>query len=525
MTGKAGRAAGESPRWESPEGAYASAPDHGLKFTRITKSFGGTRALEDVSLSVGAGEVVALLGENGAGKSTLIKILGGIHHPDSGSVTIDGAEYRHHPSRFGEKQAVAFIHQDLGLVEWMTVAENMALALGFARRGGLISWRRVEWLAAEALARVHCEIDPAARVHSLTRTEKSLVAIARALAVDCRFLVLDEPTASLPAGEVAELLEALRRLRGQGVGMIYVSHRLPEIFEIADRVVVLRDGVVISDRAVADTSPERLVREIVGDDMGSVPRTRARSDRPLAQVRGLRTGAVGPVSFDIGDGEILGFAGLRGAGQESISRAIFGIERHDGDVMLDGRRLDLSSPQRAMAAGLGLVARDRLEESVAPGLSTSENFFLNPCAFGRRRWEIASRRTEAESAIEIGRRVRLVPNDPDLPIEQLSGGNQQKLVIGRWLQSGRRLLICEDPTAGVDIGARTEVYTLLNQTAARGVGILIVSTDFEEVAHICHRALVFAGGRIVESIGGNDLTVEALMNAALAGKPAPQGVS
>ncbi|MEL7415526.1 MAG: ATP-binding cassette domain-containing protein, partial [Pseudomonadota bacterium] len=236
----------------------------GLFFDGIDKHFGGTYALKDVSLTVGRGEIVALLGENGAGKSTLIKVLGGIHSPDAGQVLIDGTPYQHRPAGFGERQKVAFIHQDLGLIEWMTVGENIALALGFARKNGLIRWADVEAFAAEALKKVDCDFDPTTRVEDLTRTEKSLVAIARALAVDSEFLVLDEPTASLPADEVERLFAAIRPLRAQGVGMIYVSHRLDEIFQIADRVAVLRDGEMVGVRHIDHTTPEELVQKIVG---------------------------------------------------------------------------------------------------------------------------------------------------------------------------------------------------------------------------------------------------------------------
>ncbi|MCB4379104.1 sugar ABC transporter ATP-binding protein, partial [Synechococcus sp. MU1644] len=236
----------------------------GLFFDSIDKHFGGTYALKDVSLTLGRGEIVALLGENGAGKSTLIKVLGGIHTADAGRVLIDGEPYQHKTAGFGERQKVAFIHQDLGLIEWMTVAENIGLALGFSRKNGLIRWKDVEHFAVEALRKVDAEFDPTARVEDLTRTEKSLVAIARALAVDSEFLVLDEPTASLPADEVERLFAAIRPLREKGVGMIYVSHRLDEIFQIADRVAVLRDGAMVGVRSIDHTTPEELVQKIVG---------------------------------------------------------------------------------------------------------------------------------------------------------------------------------------------------------------------------------------------------------------------
>lgn len=495
-----------------------------LRFTDIIKTFGGTQALKGVSMSVKEGEIVALLGENGAGKSTLIKVFGGIYQADSGSITIGGEPYHHKASRFGERQKVAFIHQDLGLVEWMTVAENMALALGFARKSGLISWKAVEKAATEALGKVQCDVASTARVNTLSRTEKSLIAIARALAVDCTFLVLDEPTASLPADEVGNLLEALRRLRKQGVGMVYVSHRLSEVFEIADQVVVLRDGAVVKNCPIAEIGPAQLVEAIVGGMAKTTTKPAVTSAKCVAQLRDVETESAGPVSFDLREGEILGLVGLRGAGHESIARAMFGMEKlHTGSIRIQDSEPDLPSPQKAMNAGIGLIARDRLEESVAPGLSIRENFFLNPPALGRGRWAAMTSKTEAAWATKIGERVALWPNDPELAIESLSGGNQQKVVTGRWLESGRKLLICEDPTAGVDIGAKGEIYTLLNETAAKGVGILVVSTDFEEVATICNRALVFAQGRITDEINDADISVESLITAASAKTPELQG--
>ncbi|MEO1470416.1 MAG: sugar ABC transporter ATP-binding protein [Pseudomonadota bacterium] len=489
----------------------------GLFFDGIDKHFGGTYALKDVSLSVGRGEIVALLGENGAGKSTLIKVLGGIHQPDAGRVLIDGEPYQHRPAGFGERQKVAFIHQDLGLIEWMTVAENIALALGFSRRGGLIQWGEVERFAAEALRRVDCDFDPTTRVESLTRTEKSLVAIARALAVDSEFLVLDEPTASLPADEVGRLFAAIRPLRDRGVGMIYVSHRLDEIFQIADRVAVLRDGALVGVRMIEHTTPEELVQKIVGrKTRETVKATDAPGDAVL-RLDGFKVGGVGPLDLVLRQNEIVGLAGLRGAGHEAISRALFGLAPFEGTVTLDGAAPDLATPERAMAAGVGLVAKDRTEESVAMTLSIRENTFLNPLGVGRRLLDLVTPSSEADEAAAIGAGLGLSPNDPSLAIEALSGGNQQKVVIGRWLATKRRLLICEDPTAGVDVGAKAEIYALLNGALAEGVAILIVSTDFEEIATLCHRAIVFSQGAILDELAGTRLTTEGLIQAASAG--------
>lgn len=489
----------------------------GLLFDGIDKHFGGTYALKDVSLAVGRGEIVALLGENGAGKSTLIKVLGGIHRPDAGQVLIDGQPYEHRPAGFGERQKVAFIHQDLGLIEWMTVAENIALALGFKRRAGLIQWPDVERFAAQALARVDCDFDPTTRVEDLSRTEKSLVAIARALAVDSEFLVLDEPTASLPADEVDRLFAAIRPLREKGVGMIYVSHRLDEIFQIADRVAVPRDGNMVGIRAIEHTTPEELVLKIVGRKTRETIKSDKQPGDTVLSLSGFSAGQVGPLDMVLRQGEIVGLVGLRGAGHEALSRALFGVRPHGGEVLLNGRKPDLRSPERAMESGIGLVAKDRTEELVAMNLSIRENTFLNPAGIGRSLLNLLSPSREARQAAAIGAELGLSPNDPTLAIEALSGGNQQKVVIGRWLATNRQLLICEDPTSGVDVGAKAEIYALLNRALEQGVGILVVSTDFEEIATICHRAIVFSQGAIVEELTGTRLSTENLIQSASAG--------
>lgn len=464
---------------------------------------------------------MALLGENGAGKSTLIKILGGIHRADSGSVMIDGHSYEHSPGGFGKRQKVAFIHQDLGLIEWMSVAENIALALGYKQRSGLIQWKQVERFAAQALALVECEFDPTTRIENLSRTEKSLVAIARALAVDSEFLVLDEPTASLPADEVERLFAAIRPLKERGVGMIYVSHRLDEIFQIADRVAVLRDGHMIGVSSIGQTSPEELVVQIVGRQTRKTIKTTQPPGNILLSLKGFCAGSVGPLDFTLRQGEIVGLAGLRGAGHEAISRALFGVQDFSGTINLSGKTPELHSPQQAMSHGIGLVAKDRTEESVAMSMTIRENTFLNPQATGRRLLDLLRPSTEANQAAVIGAELGLSPNDPTLAMEALSGGNQQKVVIGRWLATQRKLLICEDPTAGVDVGAKAEIYALLNQALLQGIGILVVSTDFEEIATICHRAVVFSQGVIVKELTGEQVTTEKLIQYAAASNAPP----
>lgn len=491
-------------------------PD-GLFFNRISKSFGGTHALRSVTMNVRRGEIVALLGENGAGKSTLIKILGGIHSSDTGDVVIDRTPYRHTPGNASVRQPVAFIHQDLGLIEWMSIAENIAMASGYARRGPFIDRSACERATRSALAKVGCDFSPSMRVGRLTRAEKSMVAIARALAVDCDFLVLDEPTASLPSRDVSDLFTVLRQLRRDNVGMVYVSHRLDEVFEIADRVVVLRDGETVGVRDVAHTSPEELVDLIVGRKPRLHVRPELRDEAPVLTIRELRSAHVGPVSLDIRRGEVLGLVGLRGAGQEDIGRCLFGTVACAGSMVLDGHPHAPASPVAAMRAGIGLIPRDRVVESLATALSIRENFYINPSATGRGSLAFLTHGREADRARAAGQSVGLRPNDPELAIDSLSGGNQQKVVVGRWLAHGNKVLIAEDPTAGVDVGAKAEIYALLNDALQAGVAVVVISTDFEEVATICHRALVFNRGEIVSRLAGIHLTTEALVQAASVG--------
>ena len=482
-----------------------------LSLRGMTKAFGGTLAVSEVDLDLHRGEILALLGQNGAGKSTIIKMLAGVYQPDAGTMMLDGAPYDPHTNRHG----IAFIHQDLGLFEWMTVGENIAIAQGYKRRFGLIDWSEVETVARRSLSLIAHDIDPRLRVSDLTRTEKSLVAIARALGVNARVLVLDEPTASLPSDEVAILFKVLRSLKEGGVSMIYVSHRLDEVFAISDCLVVLRDGKVVDARRTAAATAGGLIGAIIGRPPESVfVRPPPPGHDPVLTCEGLVSGDTGPLTFHVNRGELIALVGLRGAGQEIVGRALLGVEPVDeGTVTLGGRRLACDTPEHVIAAGLGFVAADRVADSVAHGMSVRENMFINPHASGRRLLTWRSAASEATETAALGRTVGLSPNDPEAPIETLSGGNQQKVVIARWMRIGPEVLVLEDPTAGVDVGAKAEIYRLLAAALAKGQGIVLISTDFEEVAAICHRALVFRGGLIVSELGAAELSIEAITRA------------
>ena len=485
-----------------------------LSIAGLSKSFGGTQAVRDVWFDVNAGEVLALLGQNGAGKSTVIKILAGVHHADSGAIRLAGAV---HDPRL-KTGGVAFIHQDLGLLDWMTVAENIAMAQGYPRHMGFVDWSAVEAQARRSLAGVADDIDPRRRVGDLSRTEKSLVAIARAVGVEARVLVLDEPTASLPQGDVETLFRVLRTLRRRGVGMIYVSHRLDEVFAICDRLIVMRDGQVVDRRPVSDARPDSLIESIVGRRPDSIfVRSTPPLREPVLICEDLTHAGSPPVGFAIGRGEMVALVGLRGAGQEAIGRGLMGAAPMNGTVTLKGQPILARTPGDAIQRGLGLVAGDRLAESVAPALSVRENLFINPAVTGRRALGWRTPAAERAETVALGSSVSLHPNDPEVPVEMLSGGNQQKVVIARWMRINPDVLILEDPTAGVDVGAKAEIYRLLHEALGQGQAILLVSTDFDEVAAICHRALVFRDGAIVAELPTAELTVEALTRAATMG--------
>jgi ribose transport system ATP-binding protein len=469
------------------------------------------------------GEIHALLGENGAGKSTLIKILAGVYAPDAGEIRFKGEAV--HPG--SPSLPIAFIHQDLGLVELMTVAENVALLTGYARTNGLIAWKSVRRTALEALRLMGSEIDPEANVQTLSASDRSIVAIGRALAVRAEVLVLDEPTAALTEHDVARLLDVLRRLRTQGVGIVYVTHRLDEVFRVADRVTVLRDGKRIATSAVAATTPAELVRSIVGRAPSEVfVKPPPPSAQPLLQVDALAVSGVGPVSFRVMAGEILALVGLRGAGHDVIGRAIFGdVAATSGSFGLAGRPVRASNPARAMRERIGFVSSKRAAENLAVTLTVRENLYINPLATGKRVWSVVGPRAERQAAADVLRRFSVRPRDPERTIGTLSGGNQQKIVLARWLEARSALLVLEEPTIGVDVGAKADIYVALQAALDRGMAALLISSDFEEVAGIAHRALVFNRGQVVAEIAGSHLSVRALIGLASGATQPPPGPS
>ncbi len=482
-----------------------------LETRGLVKRFGGTVALDRVDFAVRPGEVHALLGENGAGKSTLIKILAGVHRPDGGEILDHG---RPHP--LGRPFPAAFIHQDLGLIDTMSVMENIALVSRYPRHGGLISWRQARARAREILGAMAVSTDVELPVSSLSAADRSLVAIARALVVEADLLVLDEPTATLPATDVSRLFDVLQRLRERGLGIVYVSHRLDEIFRVADRVTVLRDGARVATADIGDTTSGELVRMIVGQEPSKVFRHPAPpSETPILELDEVEVGGIGPVSFDVAAGELVGLVGLRGAGQTEIGRVVFGaLPRERGEILLEGRPLRMRGPLDAMRHRIGFVSGRRAEESLAGSMSVRENLRLNPVSRGGSILRPIRPREERVRTRSLIDRLNVRPRDTERIVATLSGGNQQKVVLARWLEAASRVLVLEEPTVGVDVGAKAEIYGLLTDVLRDGNAILLVSSDFEEVVGVCHRALVFGRGRVLGELAGPDLTIERLTELA-----------
>lgn len=492
-----------------------------LEIRGLTKYFGGTHALDHVDIAIRPGEIHALVGENGAGKSTLIKILAGLFPPDGGEVRFEGTVSHPH----SERLPISFVHQDLGLVDELSVGENIAMVAGFPRHAGLIDWRSVWSQARRLYSALNIEPpDPRADVGLLGAASKAVLGIVRALAHRAKLLVLDEPTAALPESDAQHLFEVLRKLRAGGTGIIYVSHRLSELFGLVDRVTVLRDGRRVRSAPIGAFTPESLVTDMLGHAIDfSHTAARKATGQPVVEVTDLRTDAQGPLSFAVGAGEIVGLVGLRGAGQEAIGRAIFGAAPiRSGHIWLGGQAVPQNGgAAERIAAGMALLAGDRGRESALSGMSVRENLFPHPGIIRASAWSLFSPAAERKRTDTVLQRFDVRPANGEALIDWLSGGNQQKVFVARWLVSDARLLILEEPTAGVDIGAKLAIHRMARDTAAAGAALLVVSSDFEEVCALCDRALVIYGGQIAEELHGAALTMANLLACSSLGAAAP----
>jgi len=483
----------------------------------VSMRFGATQALDDVSLDLQPGEIHALVGENGAGKSTLVKILAGVHQPDTGELVIDGDPVVLHGPAQARELGIAVVHQEPRLFPDLTVAENVFL--GHAPRGtlGMVDWGAMRREASEIFAGLGVRMDPGAIVRGLSMADQQLIEIAKALSIDARVLILDEPTASLSAHEVERLFTIVRQTRARGVAVLFVSHRLDEVFELCDRATVLRDGKHVVTAATSDLTPPDLIRHMVGRAVTLFPKVESPVGDVLLQVEGLSRGdAFRDVSFSVRAGEILGLAGLVGAGRTEVARVLFGVDRADaGEIRLAGEVVVFRTPSAALAAGIAYVPEDRHQDGLVLDFPIGSNVTLPilPRLFPRLLIRSATERRIGSRYIE---QLRIRASGVDQLASALSGGNQQKVVLGKWLASEPRVLILDEPTRGIDIGAKVEVHRIISELAASGLAIILISSDLPEVLAMSDRILVLHEGAVAAEIARADATEEAVMFAATA---------
>lgn len=491
-----------------------SAPAPLLSLQGITKRFGGVTALNRVGFDLRSGEIHALLGENGAGKSTLIKVLGGIHKAEEGVIHFEGSPIEIDGVATADRLGIRIIHQELSLASNMTVAENIFLGrephrFGFVRHGMMAEAAKalVEKLGLHEIRNVRQQVSKLSVAH------RQLVEIARALATSARILVLDEPTSALSEAETAALFATLRRLRAQGVGIIYISHRLEEIMQLADRITVLRDGHTVGTRSIEEVNQRELVRWMVGRDVVDYFHRppRGETGRIVLEVSGLRNDHVHDVSFALHEGEVLGIAGLVGSGRTEMARALYGIDPVlSGTIAVEGEPIALRTPADALRAGVVLIPEDRQGQGLVMIQTVAFNLTLpwvgewNPGL----RPNLNLRRAMINRAID-GFSIKV--SDPEQPVTSLSGGNQQKVLVSRWMEHRPKVLILDEPTRGVDVGAREEMFRLLAELVSKGMAVLLISSDLSEVLHMSHRIAVYRDGRILNLLNTKDTSMEDIM--------------
>jgi ribose transport system ATP-binding protein len=496
-----------------------------LKAGHVSKAFGATQALDDVSLELEKGSVHALLGGNGSGKSTLIKLIAGVEPADAGELEIRGERHdlRSMTPARAREAGLHFVHQQRSTFPELTVTENLAIGRGFDTGvGGRIEWRRARRRAAAVLERFQIDAHPDQELGELGPATQTMVAIARALqdqdgSAD-GVLLLDEPTASLPAPEVTLLLNALRRYAAAGQAIVYVTHRLEEVFAVADRATLLRDGRVVGDVEPSSLDHPALVELMMGRTVEQIERLRGRPQgRTILSARRLGAGPLVPLDLDVREGEIIGIGGLLGSGRSTLLKVLFGVRPlESGEIRVDGEPRRIDSPPAAMAAGFAYVPEDRQADAAFPELSVGENLSLTviPDYWHR---GMLNRRRERRDALGLFDSFLITAESDDAALRSLSGGNQQKVVLARWLRREPRLLLLDEPTQGVDVGARAEIYELIHRAVAGGAAALIASSDFEELARICDRVIVLRKGEAVTELRDGDLDADRIARLANAG--------
>ena len=490
-----------------------------LEMRGIHKSFPGVRVLDDVSLAVLPGQVHALMGENGAGKSTLMKILAGAIQADAGTILLSGQPAQIATPQQAMDLGIGIIYQELNLAPHLSIAENIFLGREPQRLPGWIDGRKMRRDAQALMADFGMTLDVRTLVGSLSVAQRQMVEIAKATSRQARILAMDEPSATLTAHELENLYQLIRRLQSQGIGIVYISHRMDEVFQIADAVTVLRDGKIVGSAPLGAISREEVVRLMVGRDLDETyPKVPAELGRPVLEVRGLtRRGVLDNISFTVHAGEVTALAGLVGSGRTEIARCLFGADKwQDGEMRLDGQPFHPNSPSDAIAAGIGFVTEDRKEQGVVLSLSVRENISLasleNVARSGFVRRSVEGAHARASVA-----RLRVRTLSVEKQVGNLSGGNQQKVVLGKWLETPLKLLILDEPTRGIDVGAKREIYGIMNDLAAQGVAILMISSELPEVLGMADKIIVVRDGRIAGQLSRAEATQEKVGQLALAG--------
>jgi galactofuranose transport system ATP-binding protein len=504
-----------------------------LEVRRVTKRFPGVLALDDVSFELRPGEVHALVGENGAGKSTLIKVITGVYRPDEGQVLFNGEEVSFADPRESQAAGISTIYQEINLIPLLSVAQNVFLGREPRNSLGLIDKASMNRAAAEILERYGIQADVTAPLRSLGLGVQQMVAIARAVSVDARAVIMDEPTSSLEAREVETLFGVIGQLREEGVGVIYVSHRLEELYEICDRVTVLRDGRVAHTGELSDLSRLQLIAHMLGRELAEVEKEGATgfgeeheaAREPILVAQGLtQHPRLREVSLDVHPGEVVGLAGLLGAGRSETAKAIFGAEPLDsGSVRMEGKDIKTGSPGAAIKAGIAFLPEDRKLEGIIPDLSVKENIVA--AAMPRlARAGMVSEKAQAELVEEFMQSLGIKASSPDQPVRELSGGNQQKVLLARWLCMNPKVLILDEPTRGIDVGAKAEIQKLVDDLAVKGLGVILISSELEEMTEGSDRVVALREGTVVGSLSEEEITEGNLMEMLAHGDDSVDGV-
>lgn len=483
----------------------------------IVKDYPGVRALDGVDFDLLPGEVHCLVGENGAGKSTLMKILGGAVRKDSGSVIIDGRETEIAGPIDARRLGIGIIYQDFRLVDGLTVAENIVLGQEKAGVGflTLLDRKAEHRRATEVLSLLGERMDPEIPAGQLSAAQRQIVEIAKAISLHVRILVMDEPSAALSGRELETLFAIIRRLKSEGVGIVYISHRLEEVFAIGDRLTVLRDGAHIDTVAVTEVDRRSLIRMMVGRELEQeYPKVESPRGPEILRIEGLQAGMLRDVSLSLMRGEILGIAGLVGAGRSELAHVLFGASpREAGDVFLDGRPFHPRSPREAIEAGCGLLTEDRNRYGLILQMNVRENISL-PRLRELARGPFVDRKGEQDAAGRLIGQLKIKAPSMEVPAETLSGGNRQKVILARWLFTESRLLLFDEPTAGIDVGAKREIYLLMNELVSRGIGVIMISSDLPELLGMCDRIAVMCAGRVTGILERREATQEAILSLA-----------